>query len=459
MLLQPNTLFHNRYILLEMKGRGSFGEVWLARDKQLDTDVAIKVYIALDTRGVEEFKTEYKTAFGLNHPYLLHAYHFDICEDRPYLVMPYCPGSAMNYIGKIDEPTLWHFVHDVASGLEYLHGMGIIHHDIKPDNILIDENGKFQITDFGISVKFRSTLRRNSARQVTASQTGGSIPYMAPELFSDQAEAVNATDIWALGVTMYELMTGELPFFGQGGAMQNNGAKIPELQGDWSEAMREVVKSCLAVQSWDRPTAKQLVEYADAAIDNGGIGILSKKEEKPKNEGGKKNKLILFVVLGAIVLSAAGIGIVSVIQNKKEKEREELRIKEEQEARQRRIVQVNEDYRAMVDECFGMISQGTNAKPQPFLDAKDKLKELKSFESSHYDDLDKTVADSISSVLDVHLEEAARVWADAAKSQAIADQEFKALDFYKLSLRLYELPETRQAYEELNNKLSLPLEE
>ena len=231
MTLQPQTLFHDRYFLQEMKGRGSFGEVWLARDTKLDIDVAVKVYIALDSRGVEEFKTEFRTAFGLNHPNLLHAHHFDICEDRPYLVMPYCPNSALNLIGNIDEATLWRFVRDVASGLEYLHSLGIIHHDIKPDNVLIDEEGKFLITDFGISVKFRSTLRRNSARQVETENKskGGSIPYMAPEMFGEKPEAVNNTDIWALGVTMYEMMTGELPFFGQGGAMQQNGAKVPEV--------------------------------------------------------------------------------------------------------------------------------------------------------------------------------------------------------------------------------------
>ena len=287
MILQPGNLFHDRYLLLEMKGRGSFGEVWHAQDTKLDIDVAIKVYIALDLRGVEEFKSEYKTAFRLNHPNVLHANYFDICENRPYLVMPYCPNSVVNLIGQIDESTIWHFIFDVASGLDYLHSMGVIHHDIKPDNIMMDSNGLFLITDFGISVKFRSTLRRNSERQVSAETKGGSIPYMAPEMFSETPEAVNASDIWALGATIYELLSGELPFFGQGGAMQLNGAMPPELSGDWSNELKQVVKKCLCSQPWDRPTAKRLASFAQAVLDG----------KKPVFEDKNKKKGILFYFL------------------------------------------------------------------------------------------------------------------------------------------------------------------
>lgn len=307
MILQPDILFHDRYLLREIKGRGSFGEVWLAKDTKLDIDVAVKVYIALDTRGVEEFKSEYKTAFGLNHPNLLHAHHFDIFEDRPYLVMPYCPNSAMNLIGHIDETTVWHFIHDVASGLEYLHSMGIIHHDIKPDNIMMDADGKFLITDFGISVKFRSTLRRNSTRQVQSKATGGSIPYMAPELFAEQAEAVNASDIWALGATIYEMLTGELPFFGQGGVMQQSGAKVPEIPGDWSENLKKVIRMCLAFESWERPSAHQLIGYSNTVLGGNKIDF---EKSKPKKR--------LIIPLIAIVSAVAIAFVIFIILNSKD---------------------------------------------------------------------------------------------------------------------------------------------
>lgn len=275
MILKPNVLFHDRYRLIEMKGRGAFGEVWLAYDTQLDDmKVAIKIYIALDTRGKEEFKGEYVTAFNLNHPNLLHAYHFDVFEDRPYLVMPYCPQSSTNLVGKIEEPVMWQFIYDTASGLSYLHEKDILHRDIKPDNILIDESGKFLITDFGISVSFRSTLRQNSSEiKNNTDSIGGAIPYMAPELFGEDAEAVKASDIWALGVTLFELSTGELPFFGNGGILQKTGAKIPKIKADYSDALKDVIKRCLAVNGWDRPNAAELVDIARQHLDGRREGV------------------------------------------------------------------------------------------------------------------------------------------------------------------------------------------
>lgn len=253
-----NQLFAGRYRLLEELGRGSFGEVWRVLDEQLDLQVALKIYIALDDRGIEDFKKEYKVAYSLNHPNLLHAYHFDICDSRPYLVMPYCPASATSLIGNCSGDVLERFIRDVAAGLSYLHSQDIVHHDIKPDNILITEEGRFVITDFGISTRMRSTLRRNSTRTMNQKSSGGSLPYMGPEMFSSKPESVKATDIWAFGATLYEMITGELPFFGQGGAMLMKGAAVPDLDcGDRN--ISALVKDCLAKETWDRPTAEQML--------------------------------------------------------------------------------------------------------------------------------------------------------------------------------------------------------
>ncbi len=111
----------NRYVLMDYKGSGSFGEVWLARDEVLGCEVALKIYISLDPRGVEEFKREYITTQDVAHLNLLTADYFDVWEQRPFLVMRYCSrGSSSSLVGKIDETELWHFIHDVAAGLDYL---------------------------------------------------------------------------------------------------------------------------------------------------------------------------------------------------------------------------------------------------------------------------------------------------------------------------------------------------
>ena len=445
MQLQPNTIFHDRYLLKEIKGRGSFGEVWLAHDLKLDIDVAVKVYIALDTRGIEEFKTEYKTAFGLNHPNLLHAHHFDTLEDRPYLVMPYCPDSALNLIGNIDETTMWRMIRDVASGLSYLHGLQIVHHDIKPDNILIDTNGNFVITDFGISVKFRSTLRRNSQRQLQKQERSGSLPYMGPEMFAEEAEAVNATDIWALGVTMYEMLSGELPFFGQGGAMQMNGAQVPELKGNWSDNLKKVVKMCLAPNSWDRPSAQQLVNYAEAAL-NGKTEIFKKGDNNIKP--GKTKWLIIGVL--ATLLIVGGILGGMAVKKKSVDSKQQQKEQEEHDL-------VNNRYAEMAKTCMMMVENCGDKDYEALFAAKDEVGKVLFYEERNADRLDSVVGSRIKDSLDVKLRKAAQEWANAAESQKRIQQYYQASDFYQYSLRLYESPEVRKAYDDLKNDLSKTL--
>ena len=273
MKLEEGEIIQSRYRLVSLKGRGSFGEVWLAKDEQTDMDVAVKVYIALDDKGLEEFKAEYKNSYSLNHPNLLHAYYFDVVDRQPFLVMPYCPDSAESLVGNTDEKTLLRFIRDVASGLEYLHARDIIHRDIKPDNILVNQEGNFVVTDFGVSSKMKSTLRRNSTRAMAGADVAGTIGYMAPELFSRNPDAVKATDIWALGATVFEMASGEMPFFGQGGALLLRGADIPELRGEWSEGFRNIVDACLARDTWDRPTAARLAGWANDLLNGRPVSL------------------------------------------------------------------------------------------------------------------------------------------------------------------------------------------
>ena len=260
MEFHSHEIFDDRYVLKEQLGRGSFGEVWLAHDTIAGIDVAIKIYIALDNRGLADFRNEYQSVYEVEHPNILKPMHIDVWNRQPYLVMHYCPTSCESLIGQVSEDEIWRFIEDVSSGLSYLHGHDIIHRDIKPDNILRDPHGNYLLTDFGMSKRLRSSLRRNSTR-AQQDEVSGSLSYMGPELFESKPEAVKATDIWALGVTIYEMLTGELPFLGQGGVMQKNGADVPELPETYSYGLRKLVYDCLQKNPWERPMASKLIDY------------------------------------------------------------------------------------------------------------------------------------------------------------------------------------------------------
>ena len=297
--MTANEILNDRYQLIKPIGRGSFGEVWMAKDLQLDITVAVKVYAALDGKGITEFKDEFKNVYKLHHPNLLRPDYFDTVGDNPYLVMPYCPKSADDLVGGITEHELWRFIRDVASGLAYLHDNDVIHRDIKPENILQDERGDYVISDFGLSTKMRSTLRQASMRQNDG--FSGTIAYMAPELFTSKPTAVKATDVWALGVTIHEMATGELPFCGQGGCMLNAGAEIPELDSTkWSSSLNEVMRRCLAKDTWDRPIAENLVEYGKLVM-NGDKEPWSqwKRDDKPKPVS--KPRISLFTIIKMLI--------------------------------------------------------------------------------------------------------------------------------------------------------------
>lgn len=260
-------LLDNRYQLERFIGSGTFGEVWVAKDTATDLEIAIKVYVSMDEKGLEEFKKEFQISFELNHTNLLHANYLGVNPEdkRPFLVMPFCPdGSVSNSGGNISERDLWRFIRDVAAGLAYLHAQNppIIHQDIKPDNILILKNGDFVITDFGISKQLRSTLRKSA----NTLNSAGAISYMGPERFSKQYHAVKASDIWSLGVSIFELATGELPFCGMGGSLLKQGADMPELPTEFTPTLNMVCQDCMTKEPWNRPTAAQLADFADKVL-------------------------------------------------------------------------------------------------------------------------------------------------------------------------------------------------
>ena len=269
MELNENMRFDNRYVLLRQLGRGGFSEVWLAHDNYMDLDVAIKIYApgqGMDQVSIEEFRHEIKGVFNLNQSNLLKPQHLGVCDKMPYLVLSYCSaGSVARRIGRMTEQQIWKLIHDVASGLTYLHNKDIVHQDIKPDNILVDNNGNYVIIDFGISVKARRTLSK-SVKNNTFNESG-TLAYMGPERFSRQPAPIKASDIWSFGAMLFEIITGYVPFGERGGALQKSGAEVPEISQPISIELRNLIEQMLAVETWDRPTAEKIVKLAKLHID------------------------------------------------------------------------------------------------------------------------------------------------------------------------------------------------
>ena len=263
MLLQSNTIFDNHYTLIRQLGRGGFSEVWLAHDSYMDIDVAIKIYApgqGMDSNSINEFRREITGVFQLNHSNLLCPKHLGIWENMPYLIMAYCPaGSCLKFVGNISESEIWHLIHDVAAGLAYLHEKDIVHQDIKPDNILVDTEGNYLITDFGISTRARSTLRKSV---IGGNTSGGTTAYMGPERFSREPAPTKASDIWSFGAMAFELLEGVTPFGEIGGGMQKGGAEIPFIKAPVSDALKYTIFKMLSKETWDRPTAATLIEWA-----------------------------------------------------------------------------------------------------------------------------------------------------------------------------------------------------
>ena len=297
--LKENALFgeHDRYRLIRLLGQGGYSEVWLAEDVQAGLNVALKVYApgrGLDEDGVTQFSQEFRMVFNLNHANLLCPNHFDVYERMPYLILPFCEnGSSIKLAGKIDEKLAWTFLHDVASGLAYLHAQAppLIHQDIKPDNVLMDSSDSFVITDFGISTKVRNTLQ-------SAGSKAGTMSYMAPERFNTDYQPIKASDVWALGASLFELMTGDPPFMENGGLAQKRGAEILDIPGHWSPKLKEMVINCLKIKTWDRPTAQTIAEDARRYLR--GVPSTTTKQFN------KKLHLVLASVLALIIGLSAG---------------------------------------------------------------------------------------------------------------------------------------------------------
>lgn len=264
-------IFDGRYEQETLLGQGAFSEVWKVRDTQTGVSLALKIYnptTGMDEDGNKILTHEFALMVNANHKNLLRPLFFATCNNRPYLILPYCSkGNIGKMIGKFDEEEAWKLLHDTASALAYLHAMNppILHQDIKPANILLSDNGDYMLTDFGVSTQAKQSLSRVSNLDMSL-LSAGTISYMAPERFSRNNLPIMANDIYSLGSTVYEMLSGVLPFGNDGGLLQRKGAEIPELPGNFSPLLKQTLEQCLAEEPWSRPTAEVLEDIANEAL-------------------------------------------------------------------------------------------------------------------------------------------------------------------------------------------------
>ena len=308
------TLFDGHYRLLRPleKADGS-ANVWLALDVNtidnyysqygnnnyvIDESSGLQVAIkfirlekALDDETEQRLLNEYNTIQKCPHANLLQPIGFSVFMGQPYFVFPYCEsGSAEKLVGeKMSNATLWKFISDVASGLDALHTNKLAHQNVTPSNILIDGNGNFVLTDFGITGILGCNNDENSM----------AFSNKAPECTKANSELSAENDIWAFGATLCEMLTGSLPFGNEGGKAQARGnGSLPELK-EASSSVRNLILACLQSNPAKRPSARQIMDAAQ-------------KKRFPIKQ--KTTKPVIVALVSILIIS--GIIVFSVIKGK-----------------------------------------------------------------------------------------------------------------------------------------------
>ena len=208
--MEQGELIQERYLLEEPLGNGGMAEVWRALDQRLERSVAIKFLVpqlTTDPEFLVRFFTEAQSVARISHPNVVSVLDFGEADDSPYLVMEYVPGGALTEM--TGDPVLperaTEIVRDAALGAGAAHELGIVHRDIKPGNVLICDDGRATVADFGIA------LTAFSEKLTATGQVIGSPHYISPEQAAGKGSRPES-DVYALGVVLYELLTGRPPF-------------------------------------------------------------------------------------------------------------------------------------------------------------------------------------------------------------------------------------------------------
>lgn len=327
-------IFHNRYELLQRVGSGGFSEVWKANDMRSGMEVAIKIFRKQDDEGIALCKEEYQKAFEMSHPNLMIPFHFDVDKDHPYLVMKFLSGGTLaNRTGQLTNEEAKRLIRQLGSALHYLHFKTnpIIHGDIKPDNILIDESGNFYLTDFGISTRLQEKF--TETMMISSHPSGGKgvtpMAYRSPEHFKYKNWLQQAlspkSDVWSAAVTIYHTLYQQLPFNGEGGLgqliMMKSGnhhieeiLDFPEIQ-EYDEFI-PLMTACLNLDPVDRPSdlnapVKEIHREKAVAVELAASPLIFPETKKKKQDDSK-----YFIYIGLLIFVFIAVIAAYIFSNK-----------------------------------------------------------------------------------------------------------------------------------------------
>ena len=232
-MLSKGQKINNRYEIVKSIGEGGMANVYLANDKILDRKVAIKVLrgdLSSDDKFIRRFQREALSVSNLSHPNIVEVYDVGEEDGEYYIVMEYIEGKTLKQLLKKRESLTLTEVIDIMTqltdGISHAHESYIIHRDIKPQNIMIQDDGRIKITDFGIAMAL------NATQLTQTNSVMGSVHYLPPEQASGKGATVKS-DIYSMGILMYELLTGTVPFKGDNAveiALKHMKDKIPSIR-------------------------------------------------------------------------------------------------------------------------------------------------------------------------------------------------------------------------------------
>ena len=340
-----NNMIANRYEVFKHIGQGGMADVFLAMDTILNREVAIKILrseLCADPVSVVRFEREAQAATTLSHPNIVEIYDVGEYKGHRYIVMEYVPGRTLKQVirsrGSLEPDEAIDIEKQLVSAVSEAHHKGIIHRDIKPQNIIVKSDGSIKILDFGIAIA------KGNIQVTQANNVMGSVHYLAPELAKGKPASVQS-DIYALGIVLFEMLSGDVPFKADSAVqvalmqMRNEMPSIRTINPSIPQSIENIItratakdpskrySSCVDMLDdlrtcfrRDRINERKLVlspRQADREQGYNEENVDSSKDKvvKPAVAKKKNNNILLKVVVAILVLLASVGGVYGVIQS------------------------------------------------------------------------------------------------------------------------------------------------